>query len=65
MRLLRGLFAKQEVAEHPYSAEVMCSNWVVRPEEQPVPTLRSAALESLREADALTILARIYASQRC
>jgi len=65
MSLLSRLFAEQEIADQPYGAEVLCSNWVERPLEQPVAPSRAAALERLREADALTFLARIYASQRC
>ena len=64
MSVLSRLFAEQEFTEQPYSAEVLCSNWV-RPLEQPAASGRSAALERLREADALTFLARIYATQRC
>ena len=65
MRLLSRLFADQEIAEQPYGAEVLCSNWVERPLEQPVAPSHAAVLERLREADALTFLARIYACQRC
>jgi hypothetical protein len=65
MRLLTLLFAEKESCEQPYSAEVLCSNWVERPLEQPAVSGRSGARERLREADALTFLARIYASQRC
>jgi hypothetical protein len=65
MSLLSRLFAEQEIAEQPYGADVLCSNWVERPLEQPVATSRGASLERLREADTLTFLARIYASQRC
>jgi hypothetical protein len=65
MSLLSRLFAEQEIAEQPYGAEVLCSNWVERPLEQPVAPSRAAVLERLREADALTFLARIYGSQRC
>ncbi|MGP1676321.1 MAG: hypothetical protein ACTS6J_04100 [Burkholderiales bacterium] len=65
MSLLSRLFAEQEFTEHPYSAEVLCSNWVAQPLEQPADCVRAAALERLREADAPTFLARIYASQRC
>lgn len=65
MNLLSRLFAEQEIAEDSYGAEVLCSNWVERPLQQPVDPGRAAALERLREADALTFLARIYASQRC
>ena len=65
MRLLSRFFADQEFAEQPYSAEVLCSNWIARPLEQPALAVRPADLERLREADALTFLARIYASQRC
>lgn len=65
MSLLSRLFAEEEIAEQPYGAEVLCSNWVERPLEQPVAPSRTAVLERLRETDALTFLARIYASQRC
>ena len=65
MSLLSRLFAEQRIAEQPYGTEVLCSNWVERPLEQPVAPNRAAVLERLREADALTFLARIYASQRC
>jgi hypothetical protein len=65
MSLLSRLFAEPEIAEQPYGAEVLCSNWVERPLEQPAMAGRPAALERLRETDALTFLARIYASQRC
>lgn len=65
MRLLSRLFVQHEPAEQPYGAEVLCSNWVERPLQQPADPGRAAALERLREADALTFLARIYASQRC
>ena len=65
MNLLNRLFADQEIADQPYGAEVLCSNWIEPPPEHPVAIPRSAALERLREVDALTFLARIYASQRC
>jgi hypothetical protein len=65
MSLLRRLIAQQEIAEQPYGAEVLCSNWVERPLEQPVAPGGAAVLERLREADALTFLARIYACQHC
>ena len=65
MRLLSRFFAEQKFVEQPYSAEVLCSNWVPRPLEQPALTGQPATLERMREADALTFLARIYASQRC
>ena len=65
MRLLSWLFAEQESGEHPYNAEVLCSNWVARPLEQPVGAGHPADRERLLEVDALTFLARIYASQRC
>jgi hypothetical protein len=65
MSLLSRLFAEPDIADQPYGAEVLCSNWVERPLEQPAATSRAAVLERLREADALTFLARIYASQRC
>jgi hypothetical protein len=59
------LFAEQERPDQPYSAEVLCSNWVEGPVEQPAASGRVAAGERLREADSPTFLARIYASQRC
>ena len=65
MGLLNRLFAEQESSEQPYGAEVLCSNWVDRPMEQPAAPGRAATMERLREVDALTFLARIYASQRC
>ena len=65
MNLLNRLFAEQEFSDQPYSAEVLCSNWVAQPLEQPAAPGRAAALERLGEADAVTFLARIYASQRC
>ena len=65
MSLLHRLFAEQEFSDQPYSAEVLCSNWVAHSLEQPAAPARTAELERLREADALTFLARIYASQRC
>ncbi len=65
MRLLNRLFAEQEFTEQPYSAEVLCSNWVAQPLTQTAAPDRAAALERLRETDALTFLARIYACQRC
>ena len=65
MSLLRRFIAEHEIAEQPYGAEVLCSNWVERPLEQPVASGRSAVLERLHEADAMTFLARIYACQHC
>ena len=65
MSVLSRFFAEQEFVEQPYSAEVLCSNWVAGPLEQPAQAGRPAILERLREVDALTFLARIYASQRC
>ncbi len=65
MNLLSRLFAEHEFTEQPYSAEVLCSNWVARPLEQPAAPGRTTTLERLREVDALTFLARIYACQRC
>lgn len=65
MSLLRRLFVDQEIAEQPYGPDVLCSNWVARPQEQPLAPRRAEALEGLREADATTFLARIYATQRC
>ena len=65
MKLLRRLFARQEPAEYPYSAEVLCAGWVASPVEQSAPIGRASVHESLREADAPTILARIYTSQSC
>ncbi len=63
MSLLSRLF-NRDSADQPYGAEVLCSNWVERPQEQPAAPGRAVA-ERLREVDALTFLARIYASQRC
>ena len=65
MSLLSRLFAKQELNDPTYSAEVLCSNWVAHPLEPPAACARAAALERLGEAEALTFLARIYACQRC
>jgi hypothetical protein len=65
MSLLSRLFAQQEIAEQPYAAEVLCSNWVEPAPEQPVAPGRATVLEQLREVDALTFLTRIYASQGC
>ncbi len=65
MRLLSRLFAQQESTEQPYSAEVLCSNWVAQPLQPPAAAAGAAALERLGEAEALTFLARIYACQRC
>lgn len=65
MRLPSRWFAESEVAKQPYGTEVLCSNWVERPVEQPVAPTRASATERLREAEAPTFLARIYASQRC
>ena len=65
MRLPSRWFAESEVAKQPYGTEVLCSNWVERPLEKPVDQGHAAVLERLREADALTFLARIYACQRC
>lgn len=65
MSLLNRLFADQKFSERPYSAEVLCSNWVAQPREQTPAPVRAAALERLREADTPTFLARVYASQRC
>ena len=65
MRLLSRLFPREEFAEQPYGAEVLCSNWVKPPLEQPAAQRRAVALERVREVDALTFLARIYASQHC
>jgi hypothetical protein len=65
VKLLSRFFAEQKFLDQPYSAEVLCSNWVARPLEQPALAGPPAILERLREADALTFLARIYASQRC
>ena len=48
MRLLSRLFAEQESAEQPYGAEVLCSNWVDRPLEQPAAPGRAVAMERLR-----------------
>lgn len=65
MSLVSWFLAGDESTEQPYSAEVLCSNWVAPQSEQPVAPGRAAALERLREADAVTFLARIYAAQRC
>lgn len=65
MGLLRLLFAEQEIAEQPYGTEVLCSNWVESALQPPVEPGRGVVLERLREADVLTFLARMYASQRC
>lgn len=65
MSLLGWFMAGEESTEQPYSAEVLCSNWVAPQSEQPVAPGRAAALERLREADTVTFLARIYATQRC
>ena len=65
MMQLRRLFARQEPAEYPYSTEVLCSGWIASPAGQSVPRGQAAVRESLREADAPTILARIYTSQNC
>ena len=65
MSLLSRLYAEREAAEQPYSMEVLCSNWVAQPQEQPSASQGAAALERLREADTLTFLARVYACQRC
>ena len=65
MRMPSRLFAEQEFAEHGYGAEVLCSNWVARPSEQPVAPGRTVVPERLYEADAPTFLARIYACQHC
>jgi hypothetical protein len=63
--MLSRFFVEREFVEQPYSAEVLCSNWVARPLEQPALAGRPAILERLREAEAVTFLARIYASQGC
>jgi len=65
MRLLSRLFAEQEISEQDYSAEVLCANWVGQPLAQAGAPGRAVALEGLRETDAPTFLARIYACQRC
>jgi hypothetical protein len=65
MSLLSRLFAKEELTDPTYSAEVLCSNWVAHPLEQPAARGRAVAQERLGEAEALTFLARIYACQRC
>ncbi len=64
-RIPRRLFAARESSRQPYSAEVLCSNWVARPHEQPAAPGGTASPERLREAEAPTFLARIYACQRC
>ena len=65
MSLLNRLFAKEELTDSTCSAEVLCSNWVAHPLEQPAARARAVAQEGLGEAEALTFLARIYACQRC
>lgn len=65
MSLLSHWIAKPEINEQPYSAEVLCSNWVAPPPEQPATGDCTAARERLREADVVVFLARIYASQGC
>jgi hypothetical protein len=65
VRLLVRLFAQREFVEQPYSTEVLCSNWIARPLEQPALAVQPAVPEHLREVDVLTFLARIYASQHC
>ena len=65
MGWLTRLFAAREIAGQTYGVEVLCSNWVAQPMEPPATPHRAAGLERLREADALTFLARIYACQRC
>lgn len=65
MRLLSRLIAEQDISEQGYSAEVLCANWIAQPLAPTPAPVRAAALERLREADALTFLARIYACQRC
>lgn len=65
MNWLSRLFAGREKTGQPYSAEVLSSNWVPRPLEQPEGCTRTAGAERLREAEAPTFLARIYACQRC
>jgi len=65
VKLLSRFFTEQEFVEQRYSAEVLCSNWVARPPEKPALAGRRAGLERLGEADVLTFLARIYASQQC
>ena len=65
MRFFSRFSWNPELPQQPYGAEVLCSNWVERPSDQPVMPGHAVALERLREADALTFLARIYASQGC
>ena len=65
MSLLSHWIAKPEIKQQPYSAEVLCSNWVAHPPEQTAAVDGTAAPERLREADVLLFLARIYASQGC
>jgi len=65
MRFLNWLFAGQDPGAQGYSTEVLCSNWVARPPQQPDAGARAEVLERLREAEAVTFLARIYACQRC
>ena len=65
MRLFSRFMGQQDFTQQPYGADVLCSNWVERPSDQPLMSGTAAALERLREAEALTFLARIYASQGC
>ena len=65
MKLLDRLFARPESSGEPYGAEVLCSNWVAQPLEPAATAHAAAAAERLREADAPTFLARVYASQCC
>lgn len=65
MKLSGWLFVRREPEAQTYSTEVLCSNWVARPPEQPDSAGGGAARERLGEIDALTFLARIYACQRC
>lgn len=65
MNWLSRLFAGRESSGQRYSAEVLSSNWVPRPLEQPEMSRSTVGAERLREADALTFLARIYACQHC
>ena len=65
MGWLKRLFAAREIAGQPYGIEVLCSNWVAHPMGQSATPQRASGLERLREADAVTFLARIYACQRC
>jgi len=65
MSWLSRWYAGKDLSTQPYSTEVLCSNWVAHPREQPAAPGVPAGPEQLREAEAPTFLARIYACQRC